>query len=90
MEPGIKEGSTLLVSRYHYFFKKPKEGDVVVIRLNPTLQGSTFTKEKYMIKRIQKIDGDKIFVVGDNEAESVDGRKFGWISIDCVVGKVIR
>lgn len=90
MEPGTKEGSTVFVNRYYYFFRKPKTGDVIVIRLN-LLKGSTFTQkgETYIIKRIEKIDKDKIFVVGDNEKESVDSRKFGWIDKKNILGKVI-
>ena len=90
METAIKERSTLLVSRYHYLFKKPKVGEIVVIRLN-LQEGSIFTQkgERYIIKRIDKINGDKVFVVGDNEKESVDSRKFGWINKCDIIGKVI-
>jgi hypothetical protein len=41
------------------------------------------------IKRIQAIDGDKLYVVGDNLSESTDSRTFGWLDIAAVQAKVI-
>ena len=38
---------------------------------------------------IDKIDKDRVFIVGDNKAESIDSRQFGWIGINYIVGKVI-
>jgi len=48
---------------------------------------------KFLIKRITKIDpsadGEKYFVSGDNKKDSMDSRRFGWILIKDIVGKVI-
>jgi phage repressor protein C with HTH and peptisase S24 domain len=41
------------------------------------------------IKRIHKIDDNKLFVVGDNTEVSKDSRVFGWIPISLVKGRVI-
>ena len=54
-------------------------GDIVVFRHNHLLK----------IKRVAKIDRNKIYVVGDNAAESTDSRHFGWVDSGSVVGKVI-
>jgi type IV secretory pathway protease TraF len=54
-------------------------GDIVVVRHEGL--------EK--IKRIEQIDGVKLFIVGDNQAASTDSRHFGWIDRSAVVGKVI-
>jgi len=32
------------------------------------------------IKRVGRIDGDKLYIIGDNAAASTDSRQFGWIS----------
>lgn len=78
MIPTFKSGDEVLVNRLSYFLSKPKIGDLVVSK-----------KEKYIIKRIKKIDGDRFFVEGDNKKESTDSRKFGWINKKEIVGKVI-
>lgn len=41
------------------------------------------------IKRIQAIDGDRLYVVGDNQLASTDSRAFGWLDRSVVRGKVI-
>lgn len=41
------------------------------------------------IKRIQKIQADQIFVVGDNHRASLDSRNFGWLPISSVVARVV-
>ncbi|MEK7153635.1 MAG: S24/S26 family peptidase [Patescibacteria group bacterium] len=41
------------------------------------------------IKRIQKSNGDQIFVVGDNSGRSTDSRTFGWLPVSAVRAKVV-
>ena len=53
-------------------------GDVVIIRHDGL--------EK--IKRVQKVRGDELFVVGDNTELSTDSRHFGWIRRGDVLGKL--
>lgn len=36
----------------------------------------------------EKVPEEKLFVMGDNRPDSLDGRSFGFISIDQLVGKV--
>lgn len=78
MEPTFKDGDMVLVNKLSYFFIRPKIGNVVVLK-----------RDKYIIKRIKKIDEDRFFVVGDNKKESTDSRKFGWIKKKDILGKVI-
>ena len=87
MEPTLRENQTVLVNRYYYIFRRPKIGEIIVIK-DPTLLKLRGTR-RYMIKRIEKIDKDKVFVIGDNKTESIDSRKFGWIDKRNIVGKVI-
>ena len=57
-------------------------GDIVLIH-HPNYPDET------LIKRIVQIHPeDQMEVRGDNWAESVDSRQFGWVSKDCLVGKV--
>lgn len=78
MFPAFKPGDLVLVNRLAYFFVKPRVGDIVVLR-----------RQKYIIKRIAKIDKDRFFLAGDNKEESTDSRSFGWISKKEIVGKVM-
>lgn len=41
------------------------------------------------IKRIQKVSGARVFVVGDNTRQSLDSRSFGWLPMSAVVAKVV-
>lgn len=44
-------------------------------------------KEK--IKRLDRLENDKIFVVGDHSAASTDSNDFGWIPKSKIIGVVI-
>ncbi len=78
MEPTIREGSYAIVYRWTGGLKA---GDVIVLR-SPL-------KDIWIIKRIERRDGDEIYVLGDNAAESEDGRKFGMVDVKTVLGKVL-
>lgn len=41
------------------------------------------------IKRIQEIKDGKVYVVGDNPANSTDSRSFGWIDTNLLRGRVV-
>lgn len=41
------------------------------------------------IKRIAHIDGEKLYVRGDNAAESTDSRHFGWVDRTQILAKVV-
>ena len=79
MEPTIKNDQTVFVSKIPYLFFKPKVGDVVGFRQS----------DKVFIKRIFQINEEKYFLKGDNEDDSWDSRRFGWIARKDIVGKVI-
>lgn len=57
-------------------WNKPKVRDIVVMK-------------DQKIKRVQKIIGNKVYLVGDNKTESTDSRHFGPVDISQVIGKVI-
>jgi len=76
MLPTLKPGQDVLV---WCWFNKYKVGDIVAFKKDG----------KEMIKRTQNTDDRRIFVIGDNERESTDSRKFGSISVDKIIGKVI-
>lgn len=76
MLPTLTPGQDVLVLCWFY---DPKKGDIVAVKVHG----------KEMIKRIQKTDDRRIFVIGENEKMSTDSRNFGWIKKDQIIGKVI-
>lgn len=76
MIPTLKPGQDVLV--LCWFFKL-KVGDLVAFKKD----------DQEMIKRIQTSVDRHIFVMGDNEKESTDSRKFGPIKKEHIIGKVI-
>ena len=79
MFPNLYPGQDVLSFNWAYLGRKPKVGDIVVIKMG----------DKEIVKRVQKVDDRHIFVVGDNQNESMDSRDFGEISINNIVGKLV-
>lgn len=57
MNPTLKNDDRLIVEKVTYYFRKPKSGDIVVIKYPAN------TREKF-IKRVIAVGGDKVAVVG--------------------------
>lgn len=79
MLPTLKPGQDVVSFNWAYLGRKPKIGDVVIIKVDG----------KEMIKRVQKKTQLKVFVQGDNKEESTDSRDFGLVDISQVIGKVV-
>ena len=81
LSPAYQEGDYVVVSIVPLLFGAPKRGDIIVFR-----------HEVYgtLIKMVEAVapGGEEFSVVG-TRAESVDSRRFGPISRQNVVGKVI-
>jgi SOS-response transcriptional repressor LexA len=75
MAPSLRAGQ-LVVGRQT---RDLKPGDVVIVSHNGL--------EK--IKRIEKQQGDLIYLLGDNAAASTDSRSFGWLPAKNIVAKII-
>jgi signal peptidase I len=78
MLPGYRSGDYIITSSFHTRFKP---GDVIVLN-HPT----AYTK---LVKRVSRIEDDRLFVLGDNRLESQDSRAFGSIDKKQVIGKVV-
>lgn len=76
MLPALRPGQIILVAGRSKFIVP---GDVVIIK-----HGG---REK--VKRVMLVSGSRLFVVGDNQAESTDSRTFGWLFMSTVKGRVI-
>ena len=76
MEPALTAGQIVWGLKW---FNTLKVGNIVIFEH----QG----KEK--IKRLDKIKGNKLYLVGDNKKSSTDSRDYGYIDIASVKARVI-
>ncbi len=80
MEPTFRHGSRVLASSIPYIISPPKVGDIVIVKKKT---------ETLFVKRIQKVQKDRYFLIGDNPTDSLDSRQFGWVEKKDIIGKVI-
>ncbi|MDR2730496.1 MAG: signal peptidase I [Treponema sp.] len=92
MEPAVKNGAVLVVSRLRYGFRlpwrqkylvkwaKPKAGEVVVFY---TPMG------ELAVKRCAAVLPEGFIAEGDNELASFDSRAYGPVPADNIIGKVL-
>ncbi len=82
MVPTLKEGDVLLYSPRAYSAVFPHVGDVVIAH-HPS------RSDLKIVKRVMDVTEDgRLFLVGDNPAETTDSRHFGHVPIDEILGKV--
>jgi nickel-type superoxide dismutase maturation protease len=79
--PDYQEGDFVLTARLRRFLRSVERGDVVVFR---------HPRYGVMIKRVEDMgpEAGQVFVIGTN-GRSVDSRRFGPVSMDELLGKVI-
>lgn len=77
MAPKLRPGQLVIATR---MFRSLHAGQVVIVERD----------NKQLIKRIERIEADKLFVIGDNLPASIDSRQFGWLDRHAVIAKVLR
>lgn len=77
MAPKIRPGQLILATT---LFRKLHPGQVVIIQRG----------HKELVKRIERIESDQLFVIGDNLDVGSDSRQFGWLSQQAVVARVFH
>ncbi|MDB5179276.1 MAG: putative phage repressor [Patescibacteria group bacterium] len=76
MLPAFRPGDTLLGWRWF----RPRAGQAVVAR----------QAGRPIIKRIARLEGERVFLAGDNPPHSTDSRHFGAVSRAQIEAKIIR
>ena len=75
MIPTLQPGTLVIFQRK----RMPRVGDIVIVRHDGL--------EK--VKRVEKLQAARIYLLGDNPDDSVDSRTFGWVEIGAVRGRLI-
>jgi SOS-response transcriptional repressor LexA len=75
MAPTLREGQIVVGRRTSQL----EPGDVVIVSHDGI--------EK--IKRIERRQGELIYLLGDNPSASTDSRNFGWVQAQAIVAKVV-
>jgi SOS-response transcriptional repressor LexA len=75
MAPTLREGQIVVGRRTNQL----EPGDVVIVSHDGI--------EK--IKRIERRQGELIYLLGDNPSASTDSRNFGWVQAQAIVAKVV-
>lgn len=76
MQPTIADGSIVVFNRLE---KTYEANDIVIAQADG----------QQIIKRIQSIDEEEVFLIGDNREESLDSRSFGTVNMEAIRGRVI-
>lgn len=92
MLPAYSPGQRLVVSRFAYLLRPPREGDVVAVRRGRRLDLKRVTAvpgDRILVLGYERVLGrDEWFVMGDNLAESTDSRHYGPVRRRDILGKV--
>ncbi len=78
MIPTIRDGDYVISVGWYGNIRR---GDIVVLR-HPA-------GTMRLVKRVERVDADSVYVVGDNRAESGDSRNFGAVKKQLLLGKVV-
>ncbi len=77
MAPKLRPGQLIVATA---LYRKLRPGQVVIVE----------QANKQMVKRIERIEEDRLFVIGDNLPASIDSRQFGWLDQSAVIARVFR
>ena len=81
MSPTLEPGDEVLVDQGAYALFRPKKGDLVLAQ-HPFVRGME------LIKRVERVQGGRVTLQGDNPGESTDSRSFGALPISHILGRV--
>ena len=93
MEPAIKDGTVLIVSRIRYGIRMPRQQDYLINWAQPK-PGEVVvfytSAGELAVKRCKNLtEWNSFYVEGDNAGTSYDSRSYGPVPFNNVIGKVL-
>ena len=93
MEPAVKNGDILIVSRLRYGIHLPHRQKYLIRWAHPepgeVVVFYTPTGELAVKRCSSLIDGRRFYAEGDNSLASYDSRSYGAVPVDNIIGKVL-
>jgi signal peptidase I len=92
MEPAIKNGAVLIVSRLTYGIRLPWQQEYLIRWAQPKLGEVVIfytPMGELAVKRCTELTDGGFFAEGDNDLASYDSRAYGYVSVDNIIGKVL-
>jgi signal peptidase I len=84
MSPTLQTGDVALIDTWIYKNQPALADDIIIVKRTAT--------SMVLAKRLQQSRNHnekiELFIVGDNPNNSIDSRRFGWISDDYLIGRV--
>jgi len=84
MSPTLQTSDVVLIDTWAYKNQPALTYDIIIVKRTAT--------SMVLAKRLQKTRNHnekiELFIVGDNQNNSIDSRRFGWITDDYLIGKV--
>ena len=81
MLPTLEPGDHVFVDQRAYRRREPVEGEVVLARPG-ALQG------RVIVKRVGRVEPDRVWLISDNPAEGTDSESFGPVPLTELIGRV--
>ena len=82
MRPTLEPGDYVVVNRWAYRVRRPRQGDLVVVR-------DPHVADRFLVKRVSDATAaTHVQLAGDNVATSRDSRVFGAVPVERIIGKV--
>ena len=93
MEPAIKNGDILIISRCWYGIRLPWQQKYLIRRAQPKVGEIVVfytPAEEIAVKRCAALtEGYRFYAEGDHSLASFDSRSYGAVPVDNIIGKVL-
>ena len=84
MNPTLQTGDVALIDTWAYENQLALANDIIIVKRT----GKSMVLAKRLTKTRNRNEEIELFIAGDNLNNSIDSRRFGWITDNYIIGKV--